>query len=64
MDMRFCRKVFASYLHQCGIASEAIDFLQGRTSTSVLTRHYLTPDASLENRVMEATGKLNSILEK
>jgi hypothetical protein len=30
-DMRFCRKVFASYLRQCGIESEIVDLLlQGR----------------------------------
>jgi intergrase/recombinase len=54
MDMCYCRKIFASYLHQCGISSEAIDFLQGRSSTSVLTRHYLTLDASLKNRILES----------
>jgi hypothetical protein len=64
MGMRYCRKIFASYLHQCGISSEAIDFLQGRSSTSVLTRHYLTPDASLKNRVLESISKLKDILEK
>ena len=35
MDMRFCRKIFASWLHQCGIDSETIDFLPGRTNTAV-----------------------------
>jgi intergrase/recombinase len=28
-DLRFCRKVYGSWLHQSGIASENIDFLQG-----------------------------------
>ena len=28
-DMRFCRKVFATHLHQSGIAAEIVDALQG-----------------------------------
>jgi intergrase/recombinase len=41
MDMRFCRKLFASWLHQCGISDFVIDALQGRVAQSVLVRHYL-----------------------
>jgi intergrase/recombinase len=57
-DLRFCRKVHGSWLHKSGIASEEIDFLQGRTSPSVFCRHYLTPDSSLRPRVLESLSGL------
>jgi len=37
MEMRFCRKVFASWLRHSGIQSEIVDLLQGRVSQSILT---------------------------
>jgi Archaeal phage integrase len=61
-DLRFCRKVHASWLHKSGINSETIDFLQGRTSPSVFCRHYLTPDASLRTRVLDALNELQKNL--
>jgi hypothetical protein len=64
MDMRFCSKVHGSWLHQHGgTTSEAIDFLHGRVSTSVFSRHYLTPDFSLRTRVLDAVGKLKQEIE-
>jgi Archaeal phage integrase len=62
-DMRFCRKIFASWLHSCGIQSEIIDFLQGRVSKSVFTRHYLTPNADYRDKVLQALHKLRLELE-
>ena len=53
-NMHLCRKVFASWLHKYGISAEIVDFLQGRVSTSVFSRHYLTPDSSLKYRVLAA----------
>jgi intergrase/recombinase len=43
MDMRFCRKIFASHLRQSGIESEIVDLLQGRVPRTVFARHYFTP---------------------
>jgi intergrase/recombinase len=64
LDMRYCRKVFASWLsNNSGIQSEVIDFLQGRVSTSVFSRHYLTPNASLTDKVLEAIAKLRREME-
>jgi intergrase/recombinase len=55
MEMKLCRRIFASWLSQSGgIQSEAIDFLQGRVSTSVFSRHYLTPSSDLRNKVLAA----------
>ena len=63
MDMRSCRKVFASYLSNNGIQTEVIDFLQGTVNTSVLSRPYLTPNASLKDKVLDAIEELKSELE-
>jgi intergrase/recombinase len=63
-DMAYCRKIFASWLHQCGIQSEIIDFLQGRVSKSVFSRHYLTPSQDLKDRVLEAVDKLRKEIEE
>jgi intergrase/recombinase len=63
-DFRLCRKVFASWLHHCGIQSEIIDFLQGRVSKSVFARHYLTPNADYKDKVLLALHKLRLELEE
>jgi intergrase/recombinase len=64
MDMRFATKIYASWLHQCGISSEEIDFLQGRTSMSIFSRHYLTPDSGLKDRVLDAVTRLKKAIEE
>jgi Archaeal phage integrase len=64
MDMRYCRKIFGSWLHQSGIASENIDFLQGRVSPSVFGRHYLTPSNDLKDRVLDGVDKLQREINK
>ncbi|MDQ3903515.1 MAG: hypothetical protein M3247_07740 [Thermoproteota archaeon] len=61
-SLHFCRKVFASWLHKYGISTEIVDFLQGRVSTSVFSRHYLTPDSSLKDRVLTALHELQKLL--
>ena len=63
-DLGYCRKLHGSWLHQHGgIPSEVVDFLQGRVSTSVFSRHYLTPDASLKDKVIDAVTKLQKEIE-
>jgi hypothetical protein len=63
MDMYLSRKIFASWLRKDGIQPEVVDMLQGRVSQSVLTRHYLTPDSSLRQRVLGAISKLQKEIE-
>ena len=58
MNMSFTRKVFASHLRLCGVQPEIVDMLQGRVSTSILTRHYLVPNNSLRDQVLDAIQKL------
>ncbi len=59
MDMRYCRKVHGSWLHKHGVSTESIDFLHGRTSPSIFSRHYLSPDNTLREQVLEAIQKLH-----
>jgi|SRR5918994_607658 intergrase/recombinase len=58
-DMRFCRKIFASWLHKCGESAELIDLLQGRCGRSVFVNHYLTPGADYKDRILIALDKLH-----
>lgn len=62
MDMRYCRKIFASWLRQSGIQPEVIDLLQGRVSQSILTRHYLAPSQNMKDDVLKALEKLQQQL--
>lgn len=34
MDTRYCRKIFASWLHKQGVSDVLIDLLQGRVGKS------------------------------
>ena len=63
MEMHLCRRIFASHLSACGIQSEVIDYLQGRVSSSVFSRHYLTPGAGLKDRVLLAVAELSDKLD-
>jgi intergrase/recombinase len=58
MDMRLCRRIFASWLVQKGIDSITVDMLQGRCPASVLARHYQTPSNDLKDKVQDAVEEL------
>jgi intergrase/recombinase len=58
MDMHLCRKIHGSWLSACGIQSEVVNMIQGRVSPSVFSRHYLTPSASLKDRILQAVEEL------
>lgn len=62
MDMRLCRKIFASHLRNSGIQPEVVDMLQGRVPPSVLTRHYLLPDQYFKEDVLKALKQLEQRL--
>jgi intergrase/recombinase len=62
MDMYLTRKIFASWLRKEGIQPEVVDLLQGRVAQSVLTRHYLVPQSSLTDQVLQALEKLQSAI--
>jgi intergrase/recombinase len=58
-DMRFCRKLFATWLYRSGISEVTINMLQGRCPPSILHQHYLaSADSSLRHDVLTAVDKL------
>ena len=58
MQLKYCRKIFASYLRESGVESEIIDLLQGHVSKSVFAGHYLTPRLDYGDKVVRALDKL------
>jgi intergrase/recombinase len=65
MQLKYCRKIYASWLcQQGGLESEIVDLLQGRVPKTVFSRHYLIPADTLKDRVLEAVAKLKSKLEQ
>ena len=46
MQLKYCRKIYASFLRQQGVQPEIIDMLQGRIGKNIFLRHYLTPSNS------------------
>jgi hypothetical protein len=63
MRVKYCRKIFASYLHRCGESSDLIDMLQGRIGKNIFLKHYLTPSADYKDRVLQALEKLQQQLD-
>ena len=64
MDMRYCRKIFASWLHNKGISDVLIDLLQGRVGKSVLVNHYIQPRQDYKDKILEAVNELKQEIEK
>lgn len=63
MNLRYCRKIHASWLYQCGLSPVYIDMLQGRTSKSILAQHYLTPaHEEIKIKVLHAVSELSDKL--
>lgn len=63
MHMKWCRKVFASWLHHKGIQSEIIDLLQGRVPKSIFVRSYLTPSLDYRDKILTALNELKREVE-
>lgn len=63
MQLKYCRKIYASFLRQQGVQPEIIDMLQGRIGKNIFLRHYLTPSSSYKTEVLKALGKLQSQLQ-
>lgn len=58
MRLKYCRKIYASYLHRCGVSSDLIDILQGRIGKNILLRHYLMPSNNYKDQVLQALSQL------
>jgi hypothetical protein len=61
-DMRYCRKIYATYLHQEGIPVEIIDALQGRTPANIFAKWYYRPSLDYKVQVLRALEKLKNQL--
>jgi intergrase/recombinase len=65
MQMKYCRKIHASYLRQsANIESEIIDLLQGRVPKSVFAKHYLTPSVEYRAKVLGGLHRLKQEIEQ
>jgi hypothetical protein len=64
MQLKHCRKIFASYLRQAGIESEIVDLLQGRVPRTVFARHYFTPSLDYRDKVIRALNKLKEQIDE
>jgi len=65
LQMKYCRKIFGSYLRQyAGIESEIVDLLQGRVPKSVFARHYFTPSLDYRAKVLSALDKLRRNIDE
>jgi intergrase/recombinase len=62
MQLKYCRKIYASFLRQQGVQPEIIDMLQGRIGKNIFLRHYLTPSSSYKTEVSKALEKLQQQL--
>jgi intergrase/recombinase len=58
MKLKYCRKIYASWLHKSGISSDLIDMLQGRIGKNIFLKHYLTPSADYKEDVLQALEQL------
>ena len=64
MQLKYCRKIFASHLRQSGIETEIVDLLQGRVPKSVFARHYFTPSLDYSDKVIRALTKLKQQIQE
>jgi intergrase/recombinase len=64
MNMRYCRKIFASWLHKHGISDVLIDLLQGRVDKSILVNHYVQPGQDYRDKILVAVIGLKQEIEK
>jgi intergrase/recombinase len=62
--MRYCRKIFACWLHKHGVSDVLIDLLQGRVGKSVLVNHYIQPGQDYRDKILEAVKSLKQKIEK
>jgi intergrase/recombinase len=62
MYMNYCRKIFATYLHQKRTEQEIIDLLQGHIPKSIFVRHYYRPDLESLERVRKCLIQLKKLI--
>jgi len=59
MRIKYCRKIYASWLRQSGIEPEIIDMLSGRMGKNIFLRHYYRPSSDYYKvRVLDSLKQL------
>jgi intergrase/recombinase len=58
MRLKYCRKIYASYLHRCGVSSDLINILQGKIGKNIFLRHYLVPSNNYKDQVLQSLSQL------
>jgi intergrase/recombinase len=59
MRIKYCRKIYASWLRQSGIEPEIIDMLSGRVGKNIFLRHYYRPSSEYyKGRVLDSLKQL------
>jgi intergrase/recombinase len=65
MRIKYCRKIYATFLRQSGIESEIIDMLSVRIRKNIFLHHYYRPSSDYyKNRVLDALHELKKQIEK
>ncbi len=63
MKIKYCRKIYASWLKQHGgIDTEIINMIQGRIGKDVFLRHYMTPSNNFKDGVLTSVEQLQKQL--
>jgi hypothetical protein len=63
MRLKYCRKIYASWLHKYGISDSLIDMLQGRIGKNIFLKHYLTPTRDFKDHILQALEQLQRELD-
>jgi intergrase/recombinase len=59
MRIKYCRKIYTSWLRQSGIEPEIVDMLSGRVGKNIFLRHYYWPSSdSYKGRVLDSLKQL------
>jgi intergrase/recombinase len=62
MQLKYCRKIYASWLHRCGESSDLIDMLQGRIGKNIFLKHYLIPSSDFKTRILKEVHQLRQTI--
>jgi intergrase/recombinase len=64
MRIKYCRKIYSSWLRQSGgIEPEIIDMLSGRVGKNIFLRHYYTPSLNYRAKVLDSIQELHKALD-
>src|SRR5215203_3332642 len=63
MRIKYCRKIYSSWLRESRIHSEVVDMLSGRIGKNIFLRHYYTPSLQYKQDVLNAVHQLKKQIE-